>query len=153
MWSNPTGQDTIANTLSLAIILIHQHPEVLDRCVCVVCVCVCVCVFAGMHATGANYNSTRIVSCHNIMLHHSLHFMTDISMEWALQLWLHANSNPDANIFIFEVIIECWQHCSVHRQRWNQKCINYSFSWINAYKHGFLKNKFIFLLPENYVWK
>ena len=42
----PPGQETTANTLSFAIILIHQHPEVLDRCVCVcVCVCVvCVCV-------------------------------------------------------------------------------------------------------------
>ena len=42
MWSNTVGQETTANALSFAVILIHQHPEVLDKCVCV-CVCVCVC--------------------------------------------------------------------------------------------------------------
>ena len=48
----PLGQETTANTLSFVTILIHQHPDVLDRCVfmcvCGVCMYVYVCVYVCM---------------------------------------------------------------------------------------------------------
>ena len=31
-----TGKDTTGNTMSFALILVHQHPEVLDRYACIV---------------------------------------------------------------------------------------------------------------------
>ena len=36
----PSGQETAANTLSFAVILINQHPEVLNRYLLIICVCV-----------------------------------------------------------------------------------------------------------------
>ena len=36
----PSGQETTSNALLFAIILIHQHPEVLDRYFVLMCACV-----------------------------------------------------------------------------------------------------------------